>query len=68
MHKKEVKKVVKVKVVEEFHDITADKKLRKVNEELEVSEKRAQKLEGLGLVKRIPESTKKEEKKAMEKG
>lgn len=44
---------VKVKVVEEFKDCTADLRLRKKNETLTVSEERAKKLEGLGLIKRV---------------
>lgn len=41
---------VKVKVIEEFKDRTEDLKLRKKDEVLTVSEERAKKLAGLGLV------------------
>lgn len=41
---------VKVKVIEEFKDRTDDLKLRKKDEILTVSEERAKKLAGLGLV------------------
>lgn len=42
--------MVEVKVIEEFRDRTAGLKLRKKDEVLTVSEERAQKLAGLGLV------------------
>lgn len=43
---------VKVKVVKEFRDSTADLELRKNGEVLTVSEERADKLIGLGLATR----------------
>lgn len=56
---------VKVMVIEGFNDRTDNLKYKKKNSILAVSEERAKKLEGLGLVKRIQEPTKKE--KATEK-
>lgn len=53
---------MKVKVLREFRDRTANLKLRKENKTLEVSEERARKLVGLGLVKAIPEKETKQEK------
>lgn len=46
---------MKVKVIVEFRDRTDGLKLRKVGTVLEVSEERANKLSGMGLVKVIPE-------------
>ena len=44
---------VSVKVKEDFRDRTEDLKLRKKDEVLTVSEERAQKLAGLGLVELV---------------
>lgn len=59
-------KTLKVRAIRDFKDRTADLKLRKTGEILEVTEERAKKLAGLGLV--IMEPEKKEEKKTVEKG
>ena len=61
--------MVKVKVIQEFRDRTADLKLRKKGETLTVTEARAKKLEGLELAERSQEPIKKEtEKTVAEKG
>lgn len=52
---------VKVKVIEPFRDRTADLQLRKKDDVLTVSEERAQKLAGLGLVELIKEELDQEE-------
>lgn len=49
--------MVEVKVIEAFRDREADLELRKVDEVLTVSEDRANKLIGLGLVKLVEEPT-----------
>lgn len=46
---------MKVKVIEDFRDRTADLKLRKAGETLEVDAERAQKLAGLGLAETVTE-------------
>lgn len=50
---------MKVKVIREFRDREHDLKLRKKEEEFEVPEKRAEKLESLGFVTRIEKPSKK---------
>lgn len=46
---------MKVEVIVKFHDLTANSRLREVGTVLEVSEERANKLRGMGLVKVIEE-------------
>lgn len=46
---------MKVEVIVRFRDLTANSRLRKVGTVLEVSEERANKLLGMGLVKVIQE-------------
>lgn len=53
---------VKVKVIEGFNDRT-DSKYKEKDSILTVSEERAKKLEGLGLVERVKETGKAAEKK-----
>lgn len=53
---------VKVKVLRDFRDRTAELKVRKKGETLEVSKDRAEKLTGLGLGEIIPEKQAKQEK------
>lgn len=53
---------MKVKVLQDFRDRTADLELRKEGEELEVDKARAQKLINMGLAELIREPTKKKEK------
>ena len=53
---------MKVKILHDFRDRTADLKLRKVGETLDVDEARATKLESLNLAERIQETTEKEPK------
>lgn len=54
---------VKVIVTEAFRDREADLELRKKNEILTVSEERAKKLIGLGLVKVVEKETESQEPK-----
>lgn len=53
---------MKVKVLQDFRDRTADLELRKEGEELEVDKARAQKLINMGLAELIREPAKKKEK------
>ena len=55
---------MKVKVLQDFRDRTADLVLREAGEELEVTKDRAELLMGRGLVERIREPAKKTAKKA----
>lgn len=52
--------MVKVKVLEDFYDREDDLKLKEKNREMEVSEERAKKLVGLGLVEIIKDEDVKE--------
>lgn len=57
---------MRVRVIHDFRDRTADLALRKKGEVLEVDEERAATLESLGLVERIREPKKKEPKETEE--
>ncbi|MBO5159626.1 MAG: hypothetical protein J6B94_08585 [Lachnospiraceae bacterium] len=55
--------MIKVKALREFYDRENNLKLRKKDEEFEVSEKRAEKLTGLGYVKMAEKATEKAQEK-----